>query len=141
MAYEPNFKLLWFSRPMQHDLPSLAYNPLSFQFYTDFFMNVTSTNMVTFTASLTCLLMLVLIKEGINNNSSCKPHLLMPVPIELIVVSSQVSFPYNATSSDLPILPMDHIALHRKQCLIIGVGRFRILGESRWGGVKFPAGT
>ena len=45
--------------------------------------------MVTFTASLTCLLVLVLIKEGINNNDSCKPELPMPIPIELIVVSSQ----------------------------------------------------
>jgi len=61
---------------------------LNTQFYADFFANIRSTNMVTFTASATCILMLVLIKEGINNNTNCKPHLLMPVPIELCVVRS-----------------------------------------------------
>ncbi|KAH3816867.1 hypothetical protein DPMN_118391 [Dreissena polymorpha] len=44
--------------------------------------------MVTFTASVTCILVLVLIKEGVNSNKDCQPHLIMPVPIELVVVST-----------------------------------------------------
>ncbi|XP_045165867.2 solute carrier family 26 member 6-like [Mercenaria mercenaria] len=64
------------------------YGPFALvYFYSEFVVNIVHTNMVTFTASLTCMLMLVLIKEGINNNKSCKQHLLMPIPIELIVIS------------------------------------------------------
>ncbi|KAL4226719.1 hypothetical protein ACF0H5_014699 [Mactra antiquata] len=71
------------------------YGPFALiYFYAEFFVNIRYTNMVTFTASLTCLLALVLIKEGINNNKSCKPNLIMPIPIELIVivVSTIVSY-------------------------------------------------
>ncbi|WAR25029.1 S26A2-like protein [Mya arenaria] len=71
------------------------HGPLSLiYFYREFFLNIHTTNMVTFTASATCILLLVLIKEGINNNKECKPHLLMPVPIELVVimVSTIVSY-------------------------------------------------
>lgn len=64
-------------------------------------MNITTTNMVTFTASLTCILLLVLIKEGINNNNNCKPHLLMPVPIELVVVGISPHFYFRRGQSSL----------------------------------------
>ena len=61
--------------------------PTPFQFYRDFFNNLHGTNPVTATASVTCIFVLILIKEGINNNPTCKKDLPVPVPIELIVVS------------------------------------------------------
>ncbi|GFR60242.1 sulfate transporter-like [Elysia marginata] len=54
--------------------------------YRDIFMNLPETNAVTFIASLLCMVLLFVVKEYINNNPKIKPHLKMPVPIELIVV-------------------------------------------------------
>lgn len=54
--------------------------------YRDIFINLPETNAVTFIASLLCMLLLFVVKEYINNNPKIKPHLKMPVPIELIVV-------------------------------------------------------
>ncbi|KAK3101893.1 hypothetical protein FSP39_007131 [Pinctada imbricata] len=55
-------------------------------FYRDFFQNLHNTNPVTATASVTCIFVLILIKEGINNNPTCKKDLPVPIPIELMVV-------------------------------------------------------
>lgn len=54
--------------------------------YRDFFVNIPTTNSVTLIASLVCIVLLVVIKEYINDNPKIKPRLKMPVPIELIVV-------------------------------------------------------
>ncbi|KAK7488601.1 hypothetical protein BaRGS_00020218, partial [Batillaria attramentaria] len=54
--------------------------------YRDFFVNIPTTNSVTLIASLVCIVLLVCVKEYINNNPKIKPKLKMPVPIELIVV-------------------------------------------------------
>ncbi|XP_070193261.1 prestin-like isoform X3 [Littorina saxatilis] len=54
--------------------------------YRDFFTNIPTSNSVTLIASIVCILLLVFVKEYINNNPKIKPRLIMPVPIELIVV-------------------------------------------------------
>ncbi|XP_076469470.1 prestin-like isoform X2 [Babylonia areolata] len=54
--------------------------------YRDFFVNIPTTNSVTIIASGVCILVLVVVKEYINNNPKIKPRLKMPIPIELIVV-------------------------------------------------------
>ncbi|XP_050412379.1 prestin isoform X2 [Patella vulgata] len=54
--------------------------------YRDFFMNIPSTNIAAIVGSAICILILVLVKELINNNPRIKPKLKMPVPVELIVV-------------------------------------------------------
>ncbi|KAL8599589.1 hypothetical protein ACOMHN_065198 [Nucella lapillus] len=54
--------------------------------YRDFFVNLPTTNAVTLIASLVCIMVLVVIKEYINNNPKIKPRLKMPIPVELCVV-------------------------------------------------------
>ncbi|XP_076448309.1 prestin-like [Babylonia areolata] len=54
--------------------------------YRDLFTNLPNTNSVTLIASLVCIVVLVLVKEYINNNPKVKPKLKMPVPVELLVV-------------------------------------------------------
>ncbi|ESO96302.1 hypothetical protein LOTGIDRAFT_67754, partial [Lottia gigantea] len=54
--------------------------------YRDFFKNIPTTNFAALIGSAICILVLVLVKELINNNPRIKPKLKMPVPIELIVV-------------------------------------------------------
>ncbi|KAL8602849.1 hypothetical protein ACOMHN_056343 [Nucella lapillus] len=54
--------------------------------YRDFFVNLNQVNYVTMTASLSAMVVLVLIRDGINNNKKLCPHLRVPVPIELIVI-------------------------------------------------------
>ncbi|KAJ8301852.1 hypothetical protein KUTeg_020839 [Tegillarca granosa] len=56
-------------------------------FYIEFFSRLRLVNPVTITASVTCIFVLILVKEGINSNPSCKDNLPVPVPIELIVGS------------------------------------------------------
>ncbi|KAL3853834.1 hypothetical protein ACJMK2_017335 [Sinanodonta woodiana] len=55
-------------------------------FYSEFFLNIRNTNMVTLAASITCVLVLVLIKDGINGNENCKKDIPIPIPIELILI-------------------------------------------------------
>ncbi|XP_041349983.1 solute carrier family 26 member 6-like isoform X3 [Gigantopelta aegis] len=63
------------------------YGPLKLIYsYRDFFTNIPSTNSVTLITSIVCIVIIVVIKEGINNNPKCKGRLKMPVPVELIVV-------------------------------------------------------
>lgn len=54
--------------------------------YRDFFVNLPTANAVTLIASLVCIVVLVVVKEYINNNPKIKPKLKMPVPVELVVV-------------------------------------------------------
>ncbi|XP_033745654.1 prestin-like [Pecten maximus] len=63
-------------------------------FYRDFFRNIHTVNPVTATASVTCIFVLVLIKEGVNYNPNCQPDLPAPVPIELIVVIASTVISY-----------------------------------------------
>ncbi|XP_069142268.1 prestin-like [Argopecten irradians] len=63
-------------------------------FYRDFFNNIHTVNPVTATASVTCIFVLVLIKEGVNYNPNCQPDLPAPVPIELIVVIASTVISY-----------------------------------------------
>ncbi|KAJ8302233.1 hypothetical protein KUTeg_021220 [Tegillarca granosa] len=62
-------------------------------FYIEFFSRLRLVNPVTITASVTCIFVLILVKEGINSNPSCKDNLPVPVPIELIVVSNVIILP------------------------------------------------
>ncbi|XP_076469168.1 solute carrier family 26 member 6-like [Babylonia areolata] len=54
--------------------------------YRDFFVNLNQVNYVTMTASFSAMLVLVLIRDGINNNKKHCPNMRVPVPIELIVI-------------------------------------------------------
>ncbi|CAG5136585.1 unnamed protein product, partial [Candidula unifasciata] len=54
--------------------------------YRDIFVNLPKTNAITFIASIVCMVILVIVKEFINNNPKIKPKLKMPVPVDLIVV-------------------------------------------------------
>ncbi|CAL1539051.1 unnamed protein product [Lymnaea stagnalis] len=54
--------------------------------YRDIFINLPQTKPVTFIASIVCMVLLVVVKEYINANPKIKPRLLMPIPMELIVV-------------------------------------------------------
>lgn len=57
------------------------------QGYRDFFGNLDQINYVTLTASVSAMLVLVLIRDGINNNKKHFPCMRVPIPIELLVVS------------------------------------------------------
>ncbi|XP_061195318.1 prestin-like [Saccostrea echinata] len=55
-------------------------------FYRDFFGVLDKVNPVAAVGSVTTIFVLILIKEGINNNPTCKKSLPVPIPIELFVV-------------------------------------------------------
>ncbi|KAK6995100.1 solute carrier family 26 member 6 [Biomphalaria glabrata] len=57
-----------------------------FYTYRDIFKNIPQTKAVTLIASIVCIIILVIVKEYINTHPKIKPKMLMPVPIELIVV-------------------------------------------------------
>ncbi|CAG2193140.1 unnamed protein product [Mytilus edulis] len=79
-------------------------------YYRDFFKNLHLTNPVTSTASVTCTFVLILIKEGINNNPTCEPDLLVPVPVELIVVvASTVISHYTKIHDEFKVEVVGHI--------------------------------
>ncbi|XP_025107910.1 solute carrier family 26 member 10-like isoform X2 [Pomacea canaliculata] len=54
--------------------------------YRDFFGNLDQINYVTLTASVSAMLVLVLIRDGINNNKKHFPCMRVPIPIELLVI-------------------------------------------------------
>ncbi|KAL5013174.1 hypothetical protein ScPMuIL_007444 [Solemya velum] len=54
--------------------------------YRDFFSKLAMTNAITLIASVVGIIVLYCTKEYINNNPKLKPRMIMPVPIELIVV-------------------------------------------------------
>lgn len=54
--------------------------------YRDFFVNLDKVNYVTMTASFTAIIILVLIRDGINNNKKNCPRMRVPIPIELCVI-------------------------------------------------------
>ncbi|XP_071083395.1 prestin-like [Haliotis cracherodii] len=54
--------------------------------YRDFFANIDQINFVTMTATIVAVLAIIFIKEGINNNKSCRPRMKVPIPIELLVI-------------------------------------------------------
>ncbi|XP_070193359.1 prestin-like [Littorina saxatilis] len=54
--------------------------------YRDFFVNMNQVNYVTMTASFSAMLVLVLIRDGINNNKKHCPKMRVPIPIELFVI-------------------------------------------------------
>ncbi|XP_041347224.1 solute carrier family 26 member 6-like [Gigantopelta aegis] len=62
--------------------------------YQDFFSKLSQINWVTMTATVVCILVLVLVKEGINNNKDCKKTLKVPIPTELIVVIAATVIAY-----------------------------------------------
>lgn len=68
----------------------IIYVLIYLQTYRDFFGNIPHTNAVTLIASVVCMVMIYVVKEYINNNPKIKPRLKMPVPIELIAVSTPV---------------------------------------------------
>ncbi|XP_052105599.1 solute carrier family 26 member 6-like [Mytilus californianus] len=79
-------------------------------YYRDFFKNLHLTNPVTSTASVTCTFVLILIKEGINNNPTCEPDLLVPIPVELIVVvASTVISHYTKIHDEFKVEVVGHI--------------------------------
>ncbi|XP_078341333.1 prestin-like [Crassostrea virginica] len=55
-------------------------------FYRDFFQVLNQVNPVAAVGSVTTIFVLILIKEGINNNPTCRKNLPVPIPIELFVV-------------------------------------------------------
>lgn len=57
------------------------------QFYRDFFAVLNQVNPVAAVGSVTTIFVLILIKEGINNNPTCMKNLPVPIPVELFVVS------------------------------------------------------
>ncbi|CAC5411725.1 SLC26A6 [Mytilus coruscus] len=80
------------------------------QYYRDFFKNLHLTNPVTSTASVTCTFVLILIKEGINNNPTCEPDLIVPIPVELIVVvASTVISHYTKIHDEFKVEVVGHI--------------------------------
>lgn len=54
--------------------------------YRDFFKNLPQTNPVTLIVSVLCMIFLYVIKTYVNANPKLKGKLIMPVPVELIVV-------------------------------------------------------
>ncbi|KAL8569913.1 hypothetical protein ACOMHN_014133 [Nucella lapillus] len=52
----------------------------------DFFMHVHKMQWVPLVTSLVTMLILVMVREGINNNKKTFPHLPVPVPVELLLV-------------------------------------------------------
>ncbi|KAK7490012.1 hypothetical protein BaRGS_00018712 [Batillaria attramentaria] len=59
--------------------------------YRDFLVNLNQVNYVTMTASFSAMVVLVLIRDGINNNKKNCPRMRVPIPIELFVVSVHVA--------------------------------------------------
>lgn len=54
--------------------------------YRDFLVNLNQVNYVTMTASISAMVVLVLIRDGINNNKKHCSRMRVPIPIELIVI-------------------------------------------------------
>uniref|UniRef100_A0A8W8LYM4 STAS domain-containing protein n=1 Tax=Magallana gigas TaxID=29159 RepID=A0A8W8LYM4_MAGGI len=79
-------------------------------FYRDFFAVLNQVNPVAAVGSVTTIFVLILIKEGINNNPTCMKNLPVPIPVELfVVIAGTVISHYTKINEKFDVEVVGHI--------------------------------